>query len=113
MPFTPGRPVAEAEADLFKALGHPARIRVLELLADGDRTVGELASGTGLELSHVSHQVTTLRRVGVIESRRVGSTVVCTLRDPLIGELLAVARRVLASNLKRSQKLLAELDSAG
>src|SRR6476620_10230467 len=48
MPFTPGRPLAEAKADLFKALAHPARIRVLELLSESERTVGELADGTGL-----------------------------------------------------------------
>lgn len=113
MPFTPGRPVAEAKADLFKALGHPVRIRVLELLSTADHTVGELAAQTGLELSHLSQQVSVLRRAGIVESRRVKSTVVCTLRDPKIGDLLAVARQLLTNNLQRSQALLAELENAG
>ena len=78
MPFTPGRPLAEAKADLFKALAHPARIRVLELLAEGERTIGELAAGTGMELSHLSQQVTVLRRAGVVDSRRVKNTVICS-----------------------------------
>ncbi len=109
MPFTPGRPIAEAKADLFKALAHPGRVRVLELLAEGEHTVGQLAATTGMELSHVSQQVTVLRRAGLVDSRRVKSTVICSLRDPLTAELLAVARRLLTSTLRHDQELLAEL----
>ncbi|NEK56752.1 helix-turn-helix transcriptional regulator [Geodermatophilus sabuli] len=112
MPFTPGRPLAEAKADLFKALGHPARIRVLELLADGERTVGQLASGTGLELSHLSQQVSVLRKAGIVGSRRVGNNVICCLADPQTAELLAVARRLLTANLRQGQALLEALDGA-
>jgi DNA-binding transcriptional ArsR family regulator len=82
MPFTPDRPVAEAKADLFKSLAHPARVRVLELLAERDHTIGELADETGLELSHLSQQVTVLRRAGVVDSRRVKSNVICSLPRP-------------------------------
>jgi len=112
MPFTPGRPLAEAKADLFKALAHPARIRVLELLAGSDRTVGELAAATGLELSHLSQQVGVLRRAGIVDSRRSGSNVICSLRDPQTAELLAVARRMLTAHLRQGQALLAALDGA-
>lgn len=109
MPFTPGRPIAEAKAELFKALAHPARVRVLELLADGDRTIGELADETGLELSHLSQQVSVLRRAGVVDSTRSGNTVVCTLRDRQTVELLAVARKLLTKNLRQGQQLLEAL----
>lgn len=112
MPFTEGRPLAEAKAELFKAMAHPARIRVLELLAEGERSVGELADHTGLELSHLSQQVSVLRRAGVVDSRRVRSTVICTLRDPITAQLLAVARELLTNNLRQGQALLAELDSS-
>lgn len=110
MPFTPGRPIAEAKADLFKALAHPGRIRILELLAETERTVGELAAETGMELSHLSQQVTVLRRAGVVDSRRVKNSVVCWLRDPQTAELLAVARRMLTRTLRDDQALLAALD---
>jgi len=110
MPFTPGRPLAEAKADLFKALAHPARIRVLELLAERERTIGELADGTGLELSHLSQQVGVLRRAGVVDSRRSGNNVICCLSDPQTAELLAVARRMLTASLRQGQALLAALD---
>jgi ArsR family transcriptional regulator len=112
VPFTPGRPIADAKADLFKALAHPARVRVLELLADRELTVGELAEATGLELSHLSQQVTVLRRAGIVDSRRVRNNVICTLRDPQAAELLGVARRLLTRNLRHDQALLAALDGA-
>jgi DNA-binding transcriptional ArsR family regulator len=112
VPFTPGRPLAEAKSDLFKALAHPARVRVLELLAERDHTVGELAEETGLELSHLSQQVSVLRRAGVVDSRRVKNSVICSLRDPQTAELLAVARQLLTRNLRQGQELLAALDDA-
>ena len=112
MPFTPGRPLAEAKAELFKALAHPARIRVLELLAESERTISELAEGTGLELSHLSQQVSVLRRAGIVDSRRVKNNVVCCLRDHQTAELLAVARRLITGNLRQGQDLLKALDGA-
>jgi DNA-binding transcriptional ArsR family regulator len=112
VPFTSARPLAEAQADLFKALAHPGRVRVLELLAEGECTIGELAAGTGLELSHLSQQVTVLRRAGVVDSRRVKNTVICSLHDPQTAELLAVARRMLTRALRDDQALLAALDRA-
>lgn len=112
MPFTPGRPLTEAKADLFKALAHPARVRVLELLAEREHTIGELAEATGLELSHLSQQVSVLRRAGVVDSRRVRNNVICALRDPQTAELLGVARRLIGANLRSGQEILAALDGA-
>ena len=93
-------------------LAHPARVRVLELLAEREHTVGELAEATGLELSHLSQQVSVLRRAGIVDSRRVRSNVICALRDQQTAELLGVARRLLSRNLRDGQALLAALDDA-
>jgi ArsR family transcriptional regulator len=112
VPFTPDRPIADAKADLFKALAHPGRVRILELLAEGERSIGELATGTGMELSHLSQQVTVLRRAGVVDSRRVKNTVICSLRDTQTAELLAVARRMLTRTLRDDQELLTALGQA-
>jgi len=112
VPFPAGRPVTEAKAELFKALGHPVRVRVLELLAEGERSMGELAAASGIELSHLSQHVGVLRRAGVVDSRRVRTTVLCTLRDPQTAELLAVARRLISARLRSGQALLAALDDA-
>ncbi len=110
MPFTPGRPIAEAKADLFKAMGHPARVRILEVLTVRNCTIGELAAETGLELSHLSQQVSVLRRAGLVYSERVGNSVVCSLRDRRTARLMAVARQLLSDNLRGDQRLLEALD---
>lgn len=114
---TPGSPdgsLAEVKSELFKALAHPARIRVLEVLSAGERSVGELQPPVGIELSHLSQQLGVLRRAGLVSSRKDGSTVFYTVRDPLILDLLAVARRFLLGRLSETADLLhglrAELD---
>lgn len=112
MPFTAGRPLTDAKAELFKALAHPARVRVLELLAEGEHTVGELAEQAGLELSHLSQHLGVLRRAGIVDSHRVRTTVTCSLRDPQTADLLAVARRLIGANARHGQALLAALDDA-
>lgn len=103
------RPLAEVKAELFKALGHPARVRALEVLADGERAVGELQPLVGIESSHLSHQLAVLRRAGLVTTRKEGSSVVYALRDPLVAELLAVARQLLLLHLAETRDLLADL----
>ena len=105
------RPLSEIKAELFKALAHPGRIRVLEILRDGGRTVGELVPLVGLEASHLSHQLAVLRRARVVTSRRQGATVTYTIADPEIVELLAVARQFLINGLTVNHELLTDLRS--
>ena len=106
------RPISEVKAELFRALAHPIRIRVLELLADGERSVGEMAPLVGAELSHLSQQLGVLRRAGLVLSRKEGSTVFYSVRDPELVVLLAVAKRLLINSLTESQDLLADLQLA-
>jgi ArsR family transcriptional regulator len=107
------RPVSEVKAELFKALAHPARVRALEVLVDGERSVGEMQPLVGIESSHLSQQLGVLRRAGVVTTRRTGTTVRYAIADPAIVELLAVARRVLIGMLGRTQDLLADLHASG
>jgi ArsR family transcriptional regulator len=102
-------PIAALKSDLFKALAHPARIRVLEVLSSGERTVGELQPEAGIELSHLSHQLAVLRRAGLVTSRRVGSSVIYDLKDPLVSDLLQVAKQLLINSLSETKDLLAGL----
>ena len=106
------RPVSEVKAELFKALGHPARVRVLEVLADGERSVGDLQPLVGIESSHLSQQLAVLRRAGLVTTRKEGASVVYALADPLVAELLAVAKRLLIASLSQTQDLLADLRAA-
>ena len=103
------QPISELKADLFKALAHPARIRILEVLADGERSVGELQEPVGIESSHLSQQLAILRRAGVVTNRREGASVVYGIRDPQLVELLGVAKRLLIHSLASTRDLLADL----
>jgi ArsR family transcriptional regulator len=103
-------PVAQLKAQLFKALAHPVRIRALEQLVQGERSVGELAESIGTEISHLSQQLAVLRKAEVVETRRDGNTVFYSVRDAQLAELLATARAMLVSNLQESTALLARLE---
>lgn len=106
------RPLSEIKAELFKALAHPARIRVLELLVEGERSVGEIQPLVGIESSHLSQQLGVLRRAGLVSTRKEGSSVIYAIRDPQLVELLAVAKRILISSLTETEDLLADLRAA-
>ena len=103
------RPLSEIKAELFKALGHPARIRVLEVLADGEHSVGELQPVVGIELSHLSQQLAVLRRAGLVTFRKEGSSVIYAIRDPMTVDLLQVAKKLLVNSLTETTGLLADL----
>ena len=105
------QPISEIKAELFRALAHPARIRALEVLADGERSVGDLQPLVGIELSHLSQQLGVLRRAGLVTTRKVGSSVIYTIRDRELVKLLATARRLLINSLRESNELLAGMSA--
>lgn len=102
-------PVYVVKAQLFRVLGHPVRIRILELLSEGERTVGDLQGELDLDSSGTSQHLAALRQQGVLESRRAGSSVYYRVKDPRVSQLLAVARQILSSALSDSHALLSEL----
>jgi DNA-binding transcriptional ArsR family regulator len=103
------RPISEIKADLFRSMSHPARVRVLELLADGERSVGEMQPRVGIESSYLSQQLAVLRRSGLVSTRKEGSTVFYAIRDRAVVDLLLDAKRVLINMLAESTELLADL----
>lgn len=105
-------PLYKLKAEFFKTLGHPARIRILELLVEGDRSVGQLQSEVGLEASHMSQQLAVLRRAGVVDARKHGNSVIYSLASPDLAELLAVARKVLTGLLSGQVSMLADLEAS-
>jgi DNA-binding transcriptional ArsR family regulator len=107
-------PLYKLKGEFFKTLGHPARIRILELLVERDRSVGELlVSDVGLESSNLSQQLGVLRRAGVVAARRDGNIVIYSIASPDIAELLAVARKVLARVLSDRVAVLEDLRAGG
>jgi len=107
------QPLYKLKAEFFKTLGHPARIRILELLAEGERSVGELMPELGLEASHLSQQLAVLRRAGVVDARKQGSYVIYSLRSTDLAELLQLARKVLTGVLTDQMGLLKDLQADG
>lgn len=104
-------PIYQVKAEFFKTLGHPARIRVLEVLREGERTVNELVPEVGIEASHLSQQLGVMRRAGLVQGRKEGTSVWYSVADPAVFELLDVARRILTTSLSETRALLAELEA--
>ncbi|WP_156297012.1 ArsR/SmtB family transcription factor [Mycobacterium paragordonae] len=102
-------PLYKLKAEFFKTLGHPARVRILELLSERDHTVAELLPEVGLESSNLSQQLAVLRRAGVVTARKDGNSVIYSIASPLIAELMAVARRVLTGMLTGQVAMLEDL----
>src|SRR5215831_16194440 len=103
------RPLYQVKAEFFKALGHPARIRVLELLSEREHAVSEMLPQVGIEPAHLSQQLSVLRRLNLVVTRKEGTTVFYSLVSPQVAELLAVARRILTEVIANQIGLLDDL----
>ncbi len=105
-------PLYQAKAEFFRMLGHPVRIRVLELLADGPMPVRDLLGAIEVEASNLSQQLAVLRRAGIVTASRQGPTVVYALAGPDVTDLLQAARRILTELIAGREELLTELREA-
>jgi DNA-binding transcriptional ArsR family regulator len=103
------RPIYQMKAEFFKTLGHPARIRVLELLSEREHSVTEMLPEVGIEPAHLSQQLAVLRRANLVTTRKEGSTVYYILASPHVADLLAVARLILSGVLTGQADLLRDL----
>jgi ArsR family transcriptional regulator len=96
------------KAQLFRVLGHPLRIRILEILVAGERTVRDLQAELDLDSSGTSQHLAALRRQGLLDTRRAGTSIYYRLSDPRVSQLLAVARQILTTQLSDSKALLSQ-----
>src|SRR5262245_15270009 len=99
------------KAELFKALGHPVRIRILELLRVSERTVSELQAQLEIEASSVSQQLAVLRARQLVVGRREGTSVSYSVTDPQVFDLLDIARAMFDRQLI-SLQAMADEDTA-
>ena len=109
MSTTPRGELQAFKARFFRALAHPVRIRILEVLVQGGRTVNALQQALALEQPIVSQQLAVLRTHHIVATEKAGTAVRYTLRDPLVGELLDVARRIFNNHFVSASGLLREL----
>src|SRR6266699_1671652 len=110
MPHKAGS-VHEVKANLFRVLGHPARVRILELLREGERSVGALQAELGLDSGGTSQHLAALRRIGLVASRRAGTSVFYSVEDERVFDLLEAGREIITRRLAGQQSLLQELES--
>ena len=103
-------PIQQLKAEFFKALGHPARIRILELLSQRELSVSELVPEVGLESSHLSQQLGVLRRANLVATRKSGNLVYYRLADRRLAKLLDLAKQILLAYLTETRDLLAEVE---
>jgi ArsR family transcriptional regulator len=102
-------PLHVAKAEFFKMLGHPVRVRVLELLQDGPTPVRDLRAEIDVEAPSLSQQLAVLRRSGIVTATREGATVVYALAGGDVADLMRAARRILTEMLAGQTELLDEL----
>ena len=93
-------------ARVGKALGSPHRIEMLELLAQGERTVDSLATEIGLSLANTSQHLQALRQAALVDSRKEGLFVYYRLADPAVFELCRATRRVAERRLAELERLV-------
>jgi DNA-binding transcriptional ArsR family regulator len=105
-------PLYQAKAEFFKTLGHPARIRILELLSERDHAVHELLEEIAIEPSNLSQQLAVLRRASLVTAHRSGGEVIYSVSVPEVRHLLLAARSILSGVIALRGDLEAELSSA-
>lgn len=101
--------IQQFKSEFFKALAHPMRIRILELLCEGDKNVNELQAILGSEGSAVSQQLAVLRNKNVVSGTKDGTSVIYSLRDPLIKDLLQVAKQIFDNHLVDAISMLEDI----
>ncbi len=90
-------------------LGHPARVRVLQVLRSGELSVGALQEALELDSSGTSQHLTALRKQGLVVSRKEGTSVYYRVADPRTLELLELAKQIIAATLEHNMALLGDL----
>lgn len=107
-----GVPLYQAKSEFFKTLGHPARIRILELLSERDHAVHELLEKIEIEPSNLSQQLAVLRRTSLVVSHRNGGEVLYSVSVPEVRDLLLAARSILSGIIAVQGELDAELTTS-
>ncbi|MFF1383924.1 ArsR/SmtB family transcription factor [Arthrobacter sp. NPDC058288] len=105
-----GLVLSDVKAELFKSMGHPVRIQVLEMLADGPVAVSRLRDDTGLEPSNLSQHLGVLRRQRLVIPSRQDGRLFYELSCPEVSSLLLSARSLLGTVLQSTRLTLKSVD---
>jgi ArsR family transcriptional regulator len=94
------------KAGVFQALGHPTRVAIVELLRDGEMSVGRLCEAIGVEQANASQHLAVLRNKHIVETRKEGNQIFYRLRDPLLGEVLEKMREYFFAHMGEAMEML-------
>jgi ArsR family transcriptional regulator len=97
------------KAEFFKTMAHPARLAILDHLRNGEKSVNELQALLEADQSTISQHLARLRSGNLVDTRKEGTTVFYSVRDPMIFQLLDVAREIFNSQLISHQALLQQV----
>ena len=95
-------------ARVAKALASPGRLELLEILAQGERSVDALAQASGMSVANTSHHLQTLRAGGLVQSRRDGLQIFYTLTDLEIPKLLASVGHIAERQVAEVESIVRE-----
>ena len=99
--------LSRLQADFCKGMAHPTRIRILKSLETGEKTVNELASLVGVTQANASQHLALLRQLGLLSTRRDGTSIYYSISDPRIMEACNLVRSCIEDRVKKSQMVLA------
>jgi len=102
----PKRVLYSQFAEVAKALGHGHRLEILELLAQGERSVEALAERAGLSIANASQHLRLMRQAGLLASHRDGKYILYRLSDPAVLDLVAALHRVGERNLAEVREVI-------
>ena len=101
--------VYKVKADFLRALSHPIRLKVIEVLKHGEKSVSALVKQLGVEQSSLSRHLLALRDAGILKSRQERTTVYYGIRDHDIFQVLRPIAVMLRKKFKESERVLATL----
>jgi DNA-binding transcriptional ArsR family regulator len=89
-----------AVSEVFKALGHPSRVYIVERLQHKEYCVCELSEMIGVDMSTVSRHLSILRKAGIVKDRKAGTTVYYSLACGCLGQMLDAVENILRMRLE-------------
>ena len=102
--------IFERQAQICKAFAHPGRLRILDLLGNGERGLSELQTELGISKTSISQQISILKSAGVLATRRNGKQIYCSLAIPEVKQACQLIRGVLRAQIANSHRLTQPLE---
>jgi len=101
--------ILELKAEVLKVLAQPTRLKILELLRNGERCICEIVPAINGEQSNISRHISLMQKSHLVTTRKDGVKVMVNVKDPKIFEILDKVAAILKSQMKEQEKLLAQI----